>query len=151
MINTPVINRENNKITINSKNQISTLDERKDYELVWGAVSAVIRIETEEGIVIPIVKRSDDAPDNPSKWALLPAGGIDNVDELRCPNFAMEREIWEEVRIYQDNEYYYPLLFSHENSEIEIFDEANEEKYHGYGEFFRWENMLFLISPTVVS
>ena len=69
MRNTPVIKWENSKITINTNVVISKLDERKDFDLVWGAVSAVFRIETEIGVVIPVVRRSDDAPDNPSKWA----------------------------------------------------------------------------------
>ena len=145
MINTPVLKKADNVIHINTKYKITNIKDRNKYDLVWGVVSALFIIKTDAGPVIPLVQRTSDTT-NPLKWALLPSGGIDSVNELQSPNLAMEREIYEEILLYEDNEYFYPLSFHHDDSEVIIFDEFVNRKFHAYGEFFEWMNTLFLLS-----
>jgi hypothetical protein len=120
---------------------------KEDFSLLWGVASAVFEIKTDKGIVVPIVKRTFETQ-HPNEWALLPAGGIDTTLELRHPNIAMNREIIEELILFENGEYVNPLdsfNFVLEKSKVIINDEANGKKYYAYGEFFEHEKKLFLI------
>ena len=143
--NCQVIKREENIIHIDTDIIITDKRARKKIGLAWGVVSAVFEIQTDKGTLIPLVRRSK-CTTNALKWALLPSGGIDTICELRCPNRAMEREIFEELRLYQNFEYVYPLTFHHEDSKVIIHDKAVDKKFHAYGELFKWCHTLFLIA-----
>jgi len=142
--NTPA-KREGNTVYIDTNIIITNIRARKKFDLVWGVVSAVFEIQTDVGTVIPLVQRSHNTS-HPLEWALLPSGGIDSIAELQCPNRAMEREIYEELRFYQNDKYIYPLIFHHEDSEVVIFDKAKGKKFQAYGEFFEYNHTLFLIA-----
>lgn len=145
MKNCLVIKREENIVHIDTDIIITDKRARKKLGLAWGVVSAVFEIQTDKGTVIPIVRRSK-CTTNACKWALLPSGGIDSICELRHPNRAMEREIFEELRLYQNFEYVYPLIFHHEDSKVTIHDKAVDKKFQAYGELFKWCHTLFLIA-----
>lgn len=58
----------------------------------------------------------------------------------------MEREIYEELHLFQNDEYFYPLMFHHKDTDVTIYDERVKKKYHAYGEFFECKQQLFLIA-----
>ncbi len=140
----PVIKIEEKIVHIDTDIIITDKRERKKLGLAWGVVSAVFEIQTDDCIVIPLVRRSNDTT-NACKWALLPSGGIDSKEELRCPNIAMKREINEELWLYHNYKDVDLLTFTPKDAKVIIYDKAVDKKFSANGEFFKWCYTLYII------
>lgn len=111
-------------------------DEGKDLRPLWHAASAAFIVDSDHGPCVILVRRSGDT-EFTEKWALLPAGGSQTIEELRRPSITLEREGREELLIWRLDgspvdafEESVPYKFP----KVRIFDEATGEEVWEEGE-----------------
>jgi len=119
---------------INSRITAKTLDEMKRLENPWIITSAAFILEASGDYYVLLVERVPER-----KWALIPAGASNSVEELRQPGLALEREAQEELVIYRNGVRVCPLKISRllTVEKIMVYDEANGETYVDVGEVWR--------------
>lgn len=123
----------------------------------WAVVSAAFIFNSLQGKCVALVQRTLDAKDNPGKWALIPAGGSENIIELRKPGLALEREAWEELKLYWTRargKCVDPLSVSDNKTSnpFKIKDKANGKEYTEKGEIYKDKEgkQLFLMRTYLV-
>lgn len=104
-------------VIINTTVVAESWDEGKDLHPLWHAASAAFIINSNQGPCVILVKRSGDT-DFTEKWALLPAGGSQSIEELRQPSITLEREGREEL-----------LIWRLDGSPVDIFEESIPYKF----------------------
>jgi len=136
-LKTPAV-RIGDIIKINSKVQAKNWAEVQESDRLhgpkswWVIASAAFIFETSRGRYVALVERIPKL-----KWALIPAGTSDTVEELRHPWKALEREAQEELILYRKNiGRICPLGESQllTTNKISVYDEANGKRYTGIGE-----------------
>lgn len=137
-LKTPAV-RVGDIIKINSKVQAKNWEEVQETDRLngpkswWVIASAAFIFETTRGRYVALVERTPTL-----KWALIPAGTSDTVEELH-PWKALEREAQEELVLYRKNiGRTCPLRESQilTKNKISVHDEANSKKYTGIGELY---------------
>jgi len=114
------------RVTIKSDNAFTDRGKAEFNEPIWQASSAAFLIPTREhGHCVILVKRSENTG-NAGKWACLPSGGCDNLEELRNPELTLHREGVEELLITWDGVEVNPFTFGvlRPMDEIDIYDET---------------------------
>ena len=117
------------RVTINSDQLYTDPADAEFNQPFWQASAAAFLIPTREyGHCAILVQRSPNTG-NAGKWACLPAGGCDNLEELRNPEITVHREGIEELLISWDGRELNPLQFAvlRPMDEIEIYDETTGE------------------------
>jgi len=119
---------------INSRITAKTLDEMKRLENPWIITSAAFIFKTSREYYVALVERIPE-----HKWALIPAGASNSIEELRQPGLALEREAQEELVIYKNGVRVCPLKISRllTVEKIMVHDEANGETYVDVGEVWQ--------------
>jgi len=114
------------RVTIKTDNAFTDRDKAEFNQPIWQASSAAFLIPTREhGHCVILVKRSENTG-NSGKWACLPAGGCNNLDELRNPELTLYREGIEELLIIWEESEINPFSFGvlRPMDDIEIYDET---------------------------
>lgn len=146
-VNTTAHLESTNRVVIDTEIQARGYEERAKLPKPWWAVvSAAFLINSGKEKCVILVRRTPHV-DFGERWALLPAGGSDTVEELRHPGLTLERETREELRLYMDEKEINPLKNSRllTKNKIEIHDLSTGRTHQEIGVLHLTDKQLFLM------
>lgn len=111
-------------------------DEGRDLRPLWHAASAAFIVDSVHGPCVILVRRSG-VTEFTERWALLPAGGSQTIEELRRPSITLEREGMEELLIWRLDGSPVDVFeesVPYEFPKVRILDEATGEEFWEKGE-----------------
>ena len=136
---------QGNKVTIDTRLIAKNIAQRRLLKTPWWQVgSAAFLFDVKGELCVALVQRTHNTS-HPCRWALIPAGVADTVEELRFPGLTVIRETREELKILVDGEVKSPVVYSEHImcNTIDIHDTATGITTHDTGHIYVHGNIAF--------